>query len=158
MSAIILTGRRKGRRKSMKILVLNGPNINFLGIREKGIYGSEDYNSLVASLERKAKEEGHELEVYQSNYEGGLIDKIQEAYHNGTEGIIINPGAFTHYSYALRDALGSVEIPKIEVHISNVHKREEFRHLSVTAPVCTGQVVGLGLKGYALAMDFLTGR
>ena len=158
MSAIILTGRRKGRRKSMKILVLNGPNINFLGIREKGIYGSEDYNSLVASLEGKAKEEGHELEVYQSNYEGGLIDKIQEAYHNGTEGIIINPGAFTHYSYALRDALGSVEIPKIEVHISNVHKREEFRHLSVTAPVCTGQVVGLGLKGYALAMDFLTGR
>lgn len=158
MSAIILTGRRKGRRETMKILVLNGPNINFLGIREKGIYGSEDYNSLVASLEGKAKEEGHELEVYQSNYEGGLIDKIQEAYHNGTEGIIINPGAFTHYSYALRDALGSVEIPKIEVHISNVHKREEFRHLSVTAPVCTGQVVGLGLKGYALAMDFLTGR
>lgn len=142
----------------MKILVLNGPNINFLGIREKGIYGSEDYNTLVATLAEKAKNEDHELEVYQSNYEGGLIDKIQEAYHNGTEGIIINPGAFTHYSYALRDALGSVEIPKIEVHISNVHKREEFRHLSVTAPVCTGQVVGLGLKGYALAMDYLTGR
>jgi 3-dehydroquinate dehydratase-2 len=157
-SARKLTGRRKGRRKPMKILVLNGPNINFLGIREKGIYGSEDYNSLVTALDEKAKNEGHELEVYQSNYEGGLIDKIQEAYHNGTEGIIINPGAFTHYSYALRDALGSVEIPKIEVHISNVHKREEFRHLSVTAPVCTGQVVGLGLKGYALAMDFLTGR
>lgn len=142
----------------MKILVLNGPNINFLGIREKGIYGSEDYNTLVTTLAEKAKNEDHELEVYQSNYEGGLIDKIQEAYHNGTEGIIINPGAFTHYSYALRDALGSVEIPKIEVHISNVHKREEFRHLSVTAPVCTGQVVGLGLKGYALAMDFLTER
>ncbi|RKD28647.1 type II 3-dehydroquinate dehydratase [Lacrimispora algidixylanolytica] len=142
----------------MKILVLNGPNINFLGIREKGIYGIEDYNFLVTTLAEKAKNEDHELEVYQSNYEGGLIDKIQEAYHNGTEGIIINPGAFTHYSYALRDALGSVEIPKIEVHISNVHKREEFRHLSVTAPVCTGQVVGLGLKGYALAMDFLTGR
>ncbi|WP_313075188.1 type II 3-dehydroquinate dehydratase [Lacrimispora sp.] len=142
----------------MKILVLNGPNINFLGIREKGIYGSEDYNTLVTTLAEKAKNEDHELEVYQSNYEGGLIDKIQEAYHNGTEGIIINPGAFTHYSYALRDALGSVEIPKIEVHISNVHKREEFRHLSVTAPVCTGQVVGLGLKGYALAMDYLTGR
>jgi 3-dehydroquinate dehydratase II len=153
------TDRKKERQKKfMKILVLNGPNINFLGIREKGIYGNEDYNSLVAALEEKAKNEGHELEVYQSNYEGGLIDKIQEAYHNGPEGIIINPGAFTHYSYAVRDALGSVEIPKIEVHISNVHKREEFRHLSVTAPVCTGQVVGLGLKGYALAMDFLTGR
>jgi len=94
--------------------------------------------------------------VFQSNYEGRLIDKIQEAYHIGVEGIIINPGAFTHYSYALRDALASVEIPKIEVHISNVHKREEFRHVSVTAPVCTGQVVGLGLKGYELAMDYLT--
>ncbi|MFR2849550.1 MAG: type II 3-dehydroquinate dehydratase, partial [Hungatella hathewayi] len=95
---------------------------------------------------------------FQSNYEGALIDKIQEAYHTGVEGIIINPGAFTHYSYALRDALASLEIPKVEVHISNVHKREEFRHTSVTAPVCTGQVVGLGLKGYALAMDFLTGK
>ena len=142
----------------MKILVLNGPNLNFLGIREKGIYGTEDYHGLVSMLEEKARREGHELEVYQSNYEGGIIDKIQEAYHNGTEGIIINPGAFTHYSYAVRDALASVEIPKIEVHISNVHKREEFRHTSVTAPVCTGQVVGLGLKGYVLAMDFLTGK
>lgn len=140
----------------MKLLVINGPNINFLGIREKGIYGTTDYNTLVDQLLKKAKQEGHQLEVYQSNYEGGLIDKIQEAHHNGTEGIIINPGAFTHYSYALRDALGSVEIPKIEVHISNVHKREEFRHSSVTAPVCTGQVVGLGLKGYLLAMDYLT--
>lgn len=142
----------------MKILVLNGPNLNFLGIREKGIYGTEDYGTLVDMLKEKAGREGHELEVFQSNYEGGLIDKIQEAYYNGTEGIIINPGAFTHYSYALRDALGSVEIPKIEVHISNVHKREEFRHVSVTAAVCTGQVVGLGLKGYCLAMDFLTGE
>lgn len=140
----------------MKILVLNGPNINFLGIREKGIYGTEDYSCLVSKLTDKAKCEGHQLEVFQSNFEGALIDKIQEAYHNGTEGIIINPGAFTHYSYALRDALSSIEIPKIEVHISNVHKREEFRHVSVTAPACTGQVVGLGLKGYALAMDYLT--
>ena len=109
-----------------------------------------------AEAKKKAEAEGHELEVFQSNYEGGLIDKIQEAYYTGVEGIIINPGAFTHYSYALRDALASVEIPKIEVHISNVHKREEFRHVSVTAPVCTGQVVGLGLKGYELAMDYLT--
>lgn len=142
----------------MKLLVLNGPNINFLGIREKGIYGNQDYAYLVSMLEEKAEREGHELEVFQSNYEGALIDKIQEAYHTGVEGIIINPGAFTHYSYAVRDALASIEIPKIEVHISNVHKREEFRHTSVTAPVCTGQVVGLGLKGYALAMDYLTGR
>lgn len=142
----------------MKLLLLNGPNLNFLGIREKGVYGTEDYGYLVRMMKEKAEREGHELDIYQSNYEGGLIDKIQEAYYNGTEGIIINPGAFTHYSYALRDALSSVEIPKVEVHISNVHKREEFRHTSVTAPVCDGKVVGLGLKGYALAMDYLTGR
>lgn len=142
----------------MKILVLNGPNINFLGIREKGIYGTQDYAYLVKMLEEKAVAEGHEIEVFQSNYEGGLVDKIQEAYHSGVEGIIINPGAYTHYSIAVRDALASIEVPVIEVHISNVHKREEFRHVSVTAPVCTGQVVGLGLRGYALAMDYLTGN
>ena len=142
----------------MKLLLLNGPNLNFLGIREKGVYGTEDYGYLVRMMKEKAEREGHELDIYQSNFEGGLIDKIQEAYYNGTEGIIINPGAFTHYSYALRDALSSVEIPKVEVHISNVHKREEFRNTSVTAPVCDGQVLGLGLKGYALAMDYLTGR
>lgn len=139
----------------MKILVLNGPNINFLGIREKGIYGTANYETLVSMIEEKAKSLGVEAEVFQSNYEGAIIDKIQEAYGNGTDGIIINPGAFTHYSYAVRDALASIEIPKIEVHISNVHKREEFRHVSVTAPVCTGQVVGLGLKGYLFAMEAL---
>lgn len=142
----------------MKILVINGPNINFLGIREKGIYGTENYESLVRGLEEKGRAEGHEVEVFQSNFEGAVIDRIQVAYSDGTEGIIINPGAFTHYSYAVRDALASVELPKIEVHISNVHKREEFRHVSVTAPVCTGQIVGLGLRGYALAMDYLTGK
>ena len=139
----------------MKILVLNGPNLNFLGIRERGIYGTRDYTYLVKLLEEKAAAEGHELTVFQSNCEGALIDKLQEAYHSGVEGIIINPGAFTHYSYALRDALASLTVPIIEVHISNVHKREEFRHLSVTAPVCTGQIVGLGLSGYTLAMDYL---
>ena len=142
----------------MKLLVINGPNLNFLGIREKGIYGTEDYEYLTELLRNKAKAEGHELEIFQSNYEGAVIDKIQEAYHTKVEGIIINPGAFTHYSYAIRDALASIEVPIIEVHISNVHKREEFRHVSVTAPVCTGQIVGLGLKGYVLAMDYLTGR
>ena len=142
----------------MKILVINGPNINFLGIREKGIYGTENYESLVGGLEGQGRAEGHEVEVFQSNFEGAVIDRIQAAYSDGTEGIIINPGAFTHYSYAVRDALASIELPKIEVHISNVHKREEFRHVSVTAPVCTGQIVGLGLRGYALAMDYLTGK
>lgn len=142
----------------MKLLVINGPNINFLGIREKGIYGAADYSALVGMIEDKAKKDGHEVEVFQSNYEGAIIDKLQEAYHSGVEGILINPGAFTHYSIAVRDALASIEVPKVEVHISNVHKREEFRHVSVTAPVCDGQVVGLGLQGYLLAMDYLAAR
>lgn len=139
-----------------KLLVINGPNINFVGIREKGIYGSENYETLVYMIENKAKELGVEVEVFQNNSEGAIIDRIQQAYFENVDGIVINPGAFTHYSYAVRDALASVEaIPKIEVHISNVHKREEFRHVSVTAPVCTGQVVGLGLKGYLYAMEAL---
>lgn len=142
----------------MRLLVINGPNLNFLGIREKGIYGTEDYEYLTGMLQEKARAEGHELEIFQSNCEGEIIDRIQAAYRQKTEGIIINPGAYTHYSYAIRDALASVSIPIIEVHISNVHKREEFRHVSVTAPVCTGQIVGLGLKGYVLAMDYLTGK
>ena len=139
-----------------KLLVINGPNINFVGIREKGIYGSENYETLVSMIENKAKELGVEVEVFQNNSEGAVIDRIQQAYFENVDGIVINPGAFTHYSYAVRDALASVEaIPKIEGHISNVHKREEFRHVSVTAPVCTGQVVGLGLKGYLYAMEAL---
>lgn len=140
----------------MKILVMNGPNINFLGIREKGIYGEENYDSLCERIRRKAEELEVEVVIFQSNSEGALIDRIQEAYGDGTDAIIINPGAYTHYSYALRDALASVQIPKIEVHISNVHQREEFRHTSVTAPVCNGQIVGLGLTGYELAMEALT--
>ncbi|SCP98079.1 type II 3-dehydroquinate dehydratase [Anaerobium acetethylicum] len=139
----------------MKLLVINGPNINFLGIREKGIYGNEDYAYLKDMIKRKAEETDSVIEVFQSNHEGEIIDRIQAAYSDGTEGIIINPGAFTHYSYAIRDALSSIELPKIEVHISNVYKREEFRHKSVTAPVCTGQIAGLGLKGYLLAVDAL---
>ncbi|MDD6268153.1 MAG: type II 3-dehydroquinate dehydratase [Clostridium sp.] len=140
----------------MKILVMNGPNINFLGIREKGIYGEENYDSLCERIRRKAEELEVEVAIFQSNSEGALIDRIQEAYGDGTDAIIINPGAYTHYSYALRDALASVQMPKIEVHISNVHQREEFRHTSVTAPACSGQIVGLGLAGYELAMEALT--
>lgn len=139
-----------------KLLIINGPNINFLGIREKGIYGNQDYNALKEMIAKKADELGVEAEVFQSNGEGEIIDRIQAAYSDGTEGIVINPGAYTHYSIAIRDALASLaDIPKIEVHISNVHTREEFRHLSVTVPVCTGQVVGLGLNGYLLAMQAL---
>ena len=136
-----------------KILVINGPNINFLGIREKGIYGQDNYDTLVNMIEDKAKELGVEVEVFQNNSEGAIIDRLQKAYFEKVIVIVINPGAYTHYSIAIRDALGSIEdIPKIEVHISNVHKREEFRHTSVTVPVCNGQVVGLGLKGYLYAM------
>lgn len=137
----------------MKILVINGPNINFLGIREKGIYGNQDYNYLLEQLIAKGKTKSIDIDTFQSNSEGNLIDRIQQAYSDGTNGVIINPGGYTHYSYAIRDALASIEIPKIEVHISNIHKREEFRHTSVTAPVCDGQIVGLGFNGYLLAID-----
>jgi 3-dehydroquinate dehydratase-2 len=137
----------------MKLLVINGPNINFLGIREKSIYGKENYSYLLSMLSEKAEKEGITIDTFQSNSEGEIIDRIQKAYFDETQGIVINPGAYTHYSIAIRDALASIEIPKIEVHISNVHKREEFRHVSVTAPVCTGQIVGLGLNGYILAID-----
>lgn len=137
----------------MKILVINGPNLNFLGIREKGIYGEETYDSLCVRIQKKAEQLGVQVEIFQSNSEGGLIDRIQAAYTDGTEGIVINPGAYTHYSYALRDALASIQMPKLEVHISNIHQREEFRHTSVTAPACNGQIVGLGLQGYELALE-----
>ena len=136
----------------MKILVLNGPNLNFLGIREKGIYGTRDYAYLVKLLEEKAAAEGHELTVFQSNCEGALIDKLQEAYHNGVEGIIINPGAFTHYSYALRDAIAAIDIPVVEVHMSNVHARDEFRHKSVLSEVCRGVVCGFVAGSYIAAL------
>jgi 3-dehydroquinate dehydratase-2 len=143
-------------RKFMKILVINGPNINFLGIREKGIYGNQDYTYLEKLINEKARELDADVEIFQSNHEGAIIDRIQQAYYDKVDGIVINPGAFTHYSYAVRDALASVaDIPKIEVHISNVHTREEFRHTSVTVPVCNGQVVGLGLNGYLYAMEAL---
>ena len=139
----------------MKILVINGPNLNFLGIREKGIYGSESYESLIAGLRAKAEKEGFELECFQDNSEGAIIDRIQKAYFDKVDGIVINPGAYAHYSIAIRDALASVDVPKIEVHISNVYKREEFRHTSVITPVCTGEILGLGLQGYYLAVDAL---
>lgn len=137
----------------MKILVINGPNLNFLGIREKAVYGSQDYDYLLKMLEEKGKETGNEVQVFQSNHEGAIIDRIQEAYFDGTEGIVINPGAFTHYSYAIRDALASITVPKVEIHISDITKREEFRRISVTAPVCDRQIYGQGLDGYLQAVD-----
>ena len=146
---------QKKEKKPMKILVINGPNLNFLGIREKKIYGTQDYQYLMDLIAKKAKETGDEIVTYQSNHEGAIIDRIQEAYFDGTNGIVINPGAYTHYSYAIRDALASVEIPKVEVHISDITSREEFRKISVTAPVCNKQIYGQGLDGYLQAIDFL---
>lgn len=139
----------------MKILVINGPNLNFLGIREKGIYGTMDYAGLVKMIEDKGKETGNDISVFQSNHEGAIIDRIQGAYFDGTEGIVINPGAFTHYSYAIRDALASIEFPKVEIHISDITKREEFRKISVIEPVCQKQIYGHGVNGYLEAIDFL---
>lgn len=143
----------------MKILVINGPNLNFLGIREKTIYGAENYEFLVKMIQDYALEKDFEVECYQSNHEGAIIDRIQQAYFEKVDGIVINPGAYTHYSYAIRDALSSVTIcPKIEIHISNVNEREEFRHISVTLPACDGQIVGEGLKGYLMAIDMILDR
>lgn len=141
----------------MKILVINGPNLNFLGIRDKNVYGAKDYDYLLNMIADKGKKEGCTIEVFQSNHEGAIIDRIQDSYFDKTEGIIINPGAFTHYSYAIRDALESIKVPKVEVHISNIMEREDFRKVSVTAPMCDKQIYGQGLNGYIMAIDFLLG-
>lgn len=135
----------------MKILVINGPNINMLGIREKDIYGSNDYNSLVEKIKKEASELDCQVDFFQSNIEGEIITSIQKAL-GVYDGIIINPAAYTHYSIGILDALKSVNIPAIEVHISNIHQREDFRKKSVTAEGCIGQISGLGFEGYTLAL------
>ncbi len=142
-----------------KLLVINGPNLNFLGIREKEIYGKQDYQYLLSLIQKKGEETGCEIEVFQSNHEGAIIDRIQEAYFDGTAGIVINPGAYTHYSYAIHDALASVTtMPKVEIHISDITKREDFRKISVTAPACDKQIYGHGLEGYCMAIDEVLAR
>lgn len=141
----------------MKLLIINGPNLNFLGIREKEIYGTQNYDYLLKLIEEKAKELDCQVEVFQSNHEGAIIDRIQDAYSDGTEGIVINPGAYTHYSYAIHDALASVTtMPKVEIHISDINAREEFRKISVTAPACDRQIMGEGLPGYLHAMEWIS--
>ena len=140
----------------MKILVINGPNLNFLGIREKAIYGNQDYQYLLDLIGKKAEDTDSDIEVFQSNHEGAIIDRIQDAYFDGTQGIVINPGAFTHYSYAIHDALASVTtMPKVEIHISDITSREEFRKISVTAPACDKQIYEQGLDGYLQAIDYV---
>lgn len=141
----------------MKILVINGPNLNFLGIRDTAVYGNENYEFLLDKIEKYCASKGIEVACYQSNYEGGIIDRLQQAYHEGVDGVVINPGAFTHYSYALRDAISSVQIDTVEVHISNIHEREAFRHVSVTKPVCVKQIAGHGLDGYIEGIQYFEG-
>ncbi|MFR4251381.1 MAG: type II 3-dehydroquinate dehydratase [Christensenellales bacterium] len=139
----------------MKLMVLNGPNLNFLGIREKQVYGTMQYEDACRYITEQAEMLGHTVTVLQSNSEGALIDALQQAYYDKVEGIVINPGAYTHYSYALHDAIKGNGIPTVEVHLSNIHAREAFRRTSVTAPACIGQICGFGVFGYVMAMQAL---
>ena len=142
----------------MKIYVLNGPNLNMLGIREPDKYGTESYDSLLTSLHKHSKENSYELVCYQSNHEGDLVDKIQEAYFEKADGIVINPGAYTHTSIALLDALNAVKIPAVEVHISDVSKREDFRQTSYVRLAGEKTIMGHGLNGYFEAIAYLLSR
>ena len=138
-----------------KILILNGPNINLTGLREKAVYGAKTYDDLLALCHAEAEKLGVEVRCVQSNHEGDLIDALQKAYFDGFCGAVFNPGGYTHTSVALHDAIASVPMPVIECHMSNVHAREEFRHKSVTASACRGQIVGFGFYGYVMGMRAL---
>ncbi len=138
----------------MKVLLINGPNLNMLGTREPEIYGHDTLFDIVTRVEKRAGELGLEVVPFQSNHEGAILDFLQEN-RGGASGIIMNLGAFTHYSYALRDAIADSALPAVEVHISNVYAREEFRHKSVTAPVAKGMITGLGWRGYIFALEYL---
>lgn len=138
----------------LKLILIQGPNLNFLGIREKNIYGTHGYDDVCRDVKEFAFLKGIELECFQSNIEGEIINKIQLCHLEKYDGIIINPGAYTHYSYAIYDALKSVDVPAVEVHLSNIHSREEFRHNSVTAKACIGQICGFGEYGYKMAVNY----
>jgi len=139
----------------MKIVVIQGPNLNMLGIREKNVYGPMKLEDIHGQMKSFAEQNKLEIEFFQSNLEGEIVDRIQECMGDA-DGIIINPAAYTHTSIAIRDALSAVQLPALEVHLSNIHQREEFRHKSLTAPVCAGQIIGMGPFGYHLAMVGMT--
>ena len=141
-----------------KLYVLNGPNLNMLGIREPNHYGTDNYDTLKKLLRAHAKEKGVKLVLFQSNHEGALVDKIQEAYFKGADGIVINPGAYTHTSIALLDAVKATSLPTVEVHISNLAEREDFRQVSFIRSACKKTISGKGLMGYTEAIDFLLGE
>lgn len=138
----------------MNILIVNGPNLNFLGLREPAIYGTKNYNDLIEYLKQYEQKHHHYFEIYQSNHEGTIIDIIQEKYLH-FDGIILNPGAFTHYSYAIYDCIKSIPTPTIEVHLSDIHAREDFRKISVIQPACIGQISGKGFDSYIEAVYLL---
>ena len=142
---------------SKKILVIHGPNLNLLGEREPGVYGDQGFENVNKSIIDSAGKMNVECEIFQSNHEGEIIDKLHSARHC-FDGIVINAGAYTHYSYAIRDAISAIKIPCIEVHISNVFAREEFRSKSVIAPVCLGSICGFGIESYILALQVLSNR
>lgn len=139
----------------MKIMLINGVNLNFVGIREKAVYGNKNFSSMCADIQAYAREKGIDLTLFQSNSEGEIVDCLQKAYFENYDGVIINPGAHSHYSIAIYDAIKSISLPCVEVHLSNIHSREEFRKKCVTAGACVGQICGFGELGYKMALDAL---
>ena len=149
-----MTIKPETNQKSRKILVLHGPNLNLLGIREPDVYGKITLAEINQLIREKAREQNYQLQIEQSNHEGVLIDRIQDA-KNWADGILINAGAYTHTSIAIRDAISGVQLPTVEVHLSNIHAREPFRHVSMIAPVCVGQICGFGFNSYLLGLQAL---
>ncbi|MEW5895269.1 MAG: type II 3-dehydroquinate dehydratase [Candidatus Omnitrophota bacterium] len=140
-----------------RVLVIHGPNLNLLGQREKTVYGENTLEDINRELKALAQENDLELEIFQSNHEGDIVDKIGQAKSEGISAILMNPAAYTHTSVAIRDAVAAVDIPTVEVHLSNIHSREEFRHKSLIAPVAFGQISGFGLNSYLLGLKAITG-